>query len=75
MQHSRHDTSPGFFQGASHVNASRGTFSHVGRDQYNYNNAMNDEMVVRPSSHHPITLIQTLLNPFLDRLMVCFGIP
>jgi len=45
VQHSRYDTGPGFFQGASHVNASHGTFNHIGRDQYNYNNAMNDEMV------------------------------
>ena len=42
MQHSRYDTGPGFSQGASNVDASHRTFN-----QYNYNNAMNDEMVVR----------------------------
>ena len=53
MQHSRHDTGPGFFHGASHVNATHGNFNHIGRDQYNnYNNSMNDEMVVCRSSHH-----------------------
>jgi len=46
MPYSRHDASPGLFQGASHVNASHGVFNRIGRDQYNsyhnysYNNAM-----------------------------------
>jgi hypothetical protein len=53
MQHSRYDTGPGFFQGASNVDASHGTFN-----QYNYNNAMNDEMVVRRSSYHITNMIE-----------------
>ena len=53
MPYSGHDTEvPGLFQGASHVNASHGNFNQIGRDQYNYNNAMNDDMVVRRSFHH-----------------------
>ena len=44
---------PGCFQSVSHVNAHHRTFNHVGRDRYiNYNNFMNDGMVVRRSSHH-----------------------
>jgi hypothetical protein len=39
---------PRFSRGAPHINANGGIFNHVGGDQYNnYNNAMNDEMVVR----------------------------
>ena len=41
---------PRFFRGVSNINASVGVVNQVGRDQYNnYNNAMNDEMVVRQS--------------------------
>jgi hypothetical protein len=52
MQDSRYDTGPGFFQGVSHVNASHGIFNHIEGPQYNYSNAMDDEMVVRRSSYH-----------------------
>ena len=46
-QDSKCDAAPGFFQGVSHVNANNGVYNQVGRDQYNYNYPMNDEVVVR----------------------------
>jgi hypothetical protein len=49
MQDSNRDGGPGFFRGASYINASNNVFNQAGRDQYNvnYNNAINDEIVVR----------------------------
>jgi hypothetical protein len=50
-QDSKRDADAGFFQGASHVNASNGVFNQVGRDQYNYNSAVNNDIVVRRFHH------------------------
>ena len=52
LQQPIYETGSGFFQGASHVNVSHGTFNHIRRDHYIYNNTMNDEMVVHQSSYH-----------------------
>jgi hypothetical protein len=50
MEGSNRDAGPGFFQGASYIDAKNSTFNRAGRDQYIYN-SMNNEMVVRPSIH------------------------
>jgi hypothetical protein len=60
MQDSSHD-GPQFSRGVSNINAKRGIVNQVGRNQYNqhynnYNNVMNDEMVVR-QSYQRINLI------------------
>jgi hypothetical protein len=68
MAYSRRDAGPAFFQGASNVNASRGVFNSIGRDQYNYNsynNAMNEEMVVRRSFHQ--------INPIVVEFFILIG--
>jgi hypothetical protein len=49
MQDSSRD-GPRFSRGALKINANGGIVNHIGGDQYNnYNNSMNDEMVVRQS--------------------------
>jgi hypothetical protein len=49
MQDLTHDGSR-FSRGALKINANGGIVNQVGRDQYNnYNNTMNDEMLVRQS--------------------------
>ena len=64
MQDSSRD-SPQLSRGVLNINVNGGIFNQVGRDQYN--NAMNDEMVVRQSYQS----IWPMLNFVLDRLIVC----
>jgi hypothetical protein len=60
MQDLSHD-GPQFSRGVSNINAKHGIVNQVGRNQYNqhynnYNNVMNDEMVVH-QSYQQINLI------------------